>query len=141
MSGFSEQEREAMKQRAAELKKEGRRGEAKEAAEAADVLAKISEMPEPDKTIAERVHAIVTSAAPDLKPKLWYSQPAYARDGKAVVFFRSGQGDKERYSTLGFSVQADLDDPSGFWPTAYALTEINAATEKQIEELVRKAVG
>ena len=130
-----------MKQRAAELKKEGKRGEAKAAAEAADVLAKIAEMPEPDKTIAERIHAIVTSAAPDLAPKLWYGQPSYGRKGKAVCFFRSGQGDKERYSTFGFSVDAQLDDESGFWPTAYALTEINEETEKKIEALVKQAVS
>ena len=139
--GFSEQERAAMKQRAAELKKEGGRGAAKAAAAEAEVLAKIAEMPQPDRAIAERVHVIVTSVAPDLAPKLWYGQPAYARKGKAVCFFRSGQGDQERYSTLGFSTEANLDDVSGLWPTAYALTEINDATEKQIAALVKQAAG
>lgn len=142
-SGFSEQERAAMKERAAELKAEaGRgRGAAKAAADERDVLAKIAEMPEPDRTLAERVHALVTTAAPELAPKLWYGQPAYARKGKVVCFFRSGQVDKERYSTFGFSVEANLDDDRGLWPTAYALTELSDEAEATIVAQVKQAVS
>ncbi|WP_307849473.1 DUF1801 domain-containing protein [Qaidamihabitans albus] len=101
-SGFSEQERAAMKQRAAEVRKEASRGRGnKAAANEADVLSKIEQMAEPDRAVAERIHAIVTGNAPELSPKLWYGQPAYARKGKVVCFFRSGHDDKERYSTSG----------------------------------------
>ncbi|WP_373692885.1 DUF1801 domain-containing protein [Agromyces silvae] len=142
-SGFSEQERAAMKERAAELKTEvGRgRGADRAAAEEADVLAKIAGMPESDRVMAERVHAIVAKAAPELSPKLYYGQPGYARKGKVVCFFRSGQQDKERYSTFGFSVQAQLDDDSGFWPTAYALVEPTEAAWQQLEKAVERAVA
>lgn len=138
--GFSEQERTAMKERAAELKKEAKRGRGdKAAAEARDVLSKIAEMAPADRAVAERLHAIVTANAPELAPKLWYGQPAYARKGKVVCFFRSGQVDKERYSTFGFTTQANLDDDSGLWPTSYAVTELNDKTEAAIAALVRRA--
>jgi uncharacterized protein YdhG (YjbR/CyaY superfamily) len=141
--GFSEQERAAMKERASELKAEARRGRGAEkaAADERDVLAKIAEMPESDRVLAERVHAIVTTAAPELSPKLWYGQPAYVRKGKVVCFFRSGQMDKERYSTFGFNPEANLDDECGLWPTSYALTEVSDAAEDMIAALVKQAVS
>ncbi len=142
-TGFSEQERAAMKARAAELRAEARGGKAskKAAADAEAMAAKIAEMSSPDREIAERLDALITEAAPELAPRLWYGQPAWAKAGKLVCFFRSGQVDKERYSTFGFSVEARLDDDSGMWPTSYALTELTEAGEKTITELVRKAVG
>ncbi|MGH8877841.1 MAG: DUF1801 domain-containing protein [Stackebrandtia sp.] len=141
--GFSEQERAAMKARATELRSEARggRGAKKAVADEAAVLAKIAKMASPDRELAERVHAIITTAAPELAPKLWYGQPSYARDGKAVCFFRSGQVDKERYSTLGFSVRANLDEDGGMWPTSYALTELDEAGEEALRRLVEKAVS
>lgn len=142
-AGFSAQEKAAMKERAAELKAEARRGRAadKAAAEEAAVLAKIADMPESDRALAERVHAVVIAAAPELAPKLFYGRPAYAREGKVVCFFRSGQMDKERYSTFGFSAQAHLDDSTGLWPTSYALTELTDAAEGTIAALVKRAVS
>jgi hypothetical protein len=139
---FSEQERASMKARSTELKAEARggRGAKKAAKDEAAVLAKIAEMASPDRELATRVHDIVTAAAPELAPKLWYGQPAYARDGKPVCFFRSGQVDKERYSTLGFSAAAALDEDSGMWPTSYALTGLDDAGEAAIAELVKKAL-
>lgn len=138
--GFSEQERAAMKQRAAELRKEAGGGKAgRAAADEADVLEKIEQMPEPDRALAQRVHAIVTAVAPDLAPKLYYGQPAYARQGKVVCFFRSGLADKERYSTVGFAAEAGLDDPSGLWPTAYALTDLSEPAWDRLSEVVRQA--
>ncbi|WP_291046680.1 DUF1801 domain-containing protein [Herbiconiux sp.] len=141
--GFSAEERAAIKERAAELKAQGRSGKAAEkaAAEAETMFQKIAGMPEPDRGMAERLHEIVTEVAPDLAPKLFYGQPAWTRGGKPVVFFRSGQQDKERYSTLGFSSQAALDDESGLWPTAYALTRIDDASAATIAELVKHAAG
>ncbi|MDA0565917.1 DUF1801 domain-containing protein [Streptomonospora sp. S1-112] len=140
--GFSEQERAAMKERAAELKKEAARPRGgKAAADELDVLAKIAEMEQPDRAVAERLHAIVTATAPELAPKLWYGQPAYARKGKVVCFFRSGRVDKERYSSFGFTTEAGLDDPSGLWPTAYAVTELTPEAEEAITALVKRAVG
>lgn len=142
--GFSEEERQAMRDRAAELRTESSRAKGtakKQAADELDALEKIAAMADGDRQLAERVHAIVTTHAPDLRPKVWYGQPAYARDGKVVCFFRSGIGDKERYSTLGFSAHANLDDPSGLWPSAYALTEITPAAEQQIIALVTRAVN
>lgn len=141
-SGFSEQERAAMKERAAELKKEAGRGRGKKAAaDEAEMLAKIAKMPEPDRSVAERIHAIVTERAPGLSPKLWYGQPAYARDGKVVCFFRSGQADEERYSTFGFTQEAGLDDESGLWPTSFAVSELSEKAVKSIEGLVARALG
>ncbi|MFV2115774.1 DUF1801 domain-containing protein [Micromonospora sp. LOL_025] len=141
--GFSTQERAALKERAAELKAEAKRtkGAKKAAAEEAEVLAKIARMPDGDREMAERVHAIVTTVAPDLAPKLYYGQPGYARDGKVVVFFRSGQMDKERYSTFGVSTQAALDEEGGLWPTSYALTEPTEKAWEQLGDIVRRAAG
>ncbi|MBX9388248.1 DUF1801 domain-containing protein [Streptomonospora nanhaiensis] len=129
-----------MKERAAELKKEAGRG-GRAAADELDVLAKIAEMEQPDRAMAERVHAIVTGAAPELAPRLWYGQPAYARKGKVVCFFRSGRVDRERYSSFGFTTEAGLDDPGGLWPTAYAVTELTPEGEEALAALVRRAVG
>lgn len=130
-----------MKERAAELKKESGRGRGnKAAAEELDVIRKIAEMETSDRVAAERIHAIVTNHAPELAPKLWYGQPAYARKGKVVCFFRSGHTDKERYSTFGFTTEANLDDETGLWPTSYAVNELSAKAEKVITELVEKAV-
>jgi uncharacterized protein YdhG (YjbR/CyaY superfamily) len=139
---FSEQERAAMKARATELRAAARggRGAKKAAADEAVVLSAIAAMAEPDRALAERVHAVVTAAAPELAPRLWYGQPAYAKAGKVVCFFRSGQADKERYSSLGFSVEANLDEDDGMWPTAYALTELTEAGEAAIRRLVQKAL-
>ena len=141
-TGFSAEERRAMKDRAAELKAEARggRGAKKAAADEAAVLQKIAEMAEPDRQIAERLHGLVTTAAPELMPKLWYGQPAYAKDGKVVCFFRSGQVDKERYSTFGFSTAAVLDDDLGLWPTSFALTRLSREGEEEVARLVAKAV-
>ncbi|WP_016700167.1 DUF1801 domain-containing protein [Actinoalloteichus spitiensis] len=139
--GFSEQERAAMRERAQELRKEAGRGRGgKAAAQEADVLAKIEQMPEPDRSSAERIHAIVTSNAPELAPKLWYGQPAYARKGKVVCFFRSGAADKERYSTFGFTPEARLDDDGGLWPTSYAVAELSDRAAEAIAALVTRAV-
>ena len=141
--GFSAEERAAIKSRAAELKAEAKRakGAEKAAAEAADVLEKIAQMPDGDRELAERLHAIVAEVAPDLSPKLYYGQPGYARDGKVVVFFRSGQLDKTRYSTFGVSTEAALDAASGFWPTSYALIEPTEEAWERVREVVRRAVG
>ncbi|WP_043626776.1 DUF1801 domain-containing protein [Nonomuraea candida] len=141
--GLSAEERAAVKERAAELRNDARRarGAGKAAADERDVLAKIAEMAPADRALAERVHAVITSAAPELAPKLWYGQPAYAKAGKIVCFFRSGQVDKERYSSLGFTVEANLDDADGMWPTAYALTRLSEAGEAALRELVIRAVS
>ena len=139
--GFSEQERVAVRERAAELRKQAGRGRGKAAADEADVLSKIEQMVGKDRTLAERIHAIITSCATDLSPKLWYGQPAYAREGKVVCFFRSGHDDKERYSTFGFTPQAALDDAGGLWPTSFAVTELSDEAEKVITALVEKAAG
>jgi uncharacterized protein YdhG (YjbR/CyaY superfamily) len=132
-----------MKEHTQEQKKavvrHGSRAE-KEAAAERDVLAKIAEMPEEDRVLAERIHAIVKATAPDLTPKLWYGMPAYARDGKVICHFQSAQKFKSRYATLGFSDPAALDD-GAMWPTAYALKELTAADEQRISALVKKAVG
>lgn len=139
--GFTDEERDAMKERAKELKTTARRGARAAKADAeGDVLAKIAEMPDADRVLAERVHAIVKAGAPGLSPKLWYGMPAYARDGKVVCFFQSAQKFKSRYATLGFSDQAGLDDGT-MWPTSYALTELTAADEARIGALIEKAAG
>ncbi|MET8862796.1 DUF1801 domain-containing protein [Nonomuraea sp. NPDC004580] len=140
--GFSEEERRAIKERAEELRKEATRGRGGKAAAAElDVLSKIAEMEQPDRAVAERLHAIVTAHAPQLSPKLWYGQPAYARKGKVVCFFRSGHVDKEPYSTFGFTPEANLADDSGLWPTSFAVTELSDEAAKTITDLVRKAVS
>ncbi|MGY1577501.1 iron chaperone [Streptomyces sp. MN13] len=131
-----------MKERAKEMKASARRGSRadKAAEDEAAVLAKIAEMEEADRTMAERLHAVVTASAPDLRPKLWYGMPAYAKDGKVVCFFQSAQKFKSRYATLGFSDQANLDD-GAMWPVSYALRELTAADEARIGALVKRAVS
>jgi uncharacterized protein YdhG (YjbR/CyaY superfamily) len=136
--GFTAEERAAMKERAKELKAEARAGKDKAQGES-DVLAKIAEMPEPDRSMASRIHEIVKAAAPDLRPKTWYGMPAYARDGKVVCFFQSAQKFDSRYSTLGFSDAANLDD-GAMWPASFALTTLTAVEEETILALVKKAV-
>ncbi|WP_123602807.1 iron chaperone [Micromonospora sp. Llam0] len=130
-----------MKERAAELKKETTRGRGgKAAAEELDVLSKIAQMEPSDRALAERIHAIVTTNAPDLSPKLWYGQPAYARKGKVVCFFRSGNADKEPYCTFGFTAAANLADDSGLWPTSFAVTQLSEQAAENIAALVKRAV-
>ncbi|CAL9344858.1 iron chaperone [Streptomyces sp. enrichment culture] len=140
--GFTAEERAAMKEHAQETKKAARRGSrAEKAAEAErDVLAKIAEMPDADRVMAERVHAVVTAAAPALAPRLWYGMPAYASDGKVVCFFQSAAKFKARYATLGFNDPARLDD-GPMWATAFALTEVTPQVEERIADLVKRAVG
>jgi uncharacterized protein YdhG (YjbR/CyaY superfamily) len=139
-AAFTAEERAAMKERAQELKAEARRGANKADGET-DLLAKIAEMPEPDRGICERLHAIIKASAPDLLPKTWYGMPAYAnQDGKVVCFFRGADKFKERYMTLGFNQEANLDDGQ-MWPIAFALKELTAAEEARIGELVKKAVS
>ena len=135
---FTEDERAAMKERAAEVKAAGRGGR-KKADDAEALLAKIAEMQPPDRALAERIHAVITSAAPELAPTTWYGMPAYARDGKVVCFFQPAQKFRARYSTLGFNDPAHLDDGT-MWPVAYALTDLSEAVASSIEELVRRAV-
>jgi uncharacterized protein YdhG (YjbR/CyaY superfamily) len=138
--GLTDEERSAMKERTGELKAEARRGRrASKADGESDVLAKIAEMPEPDRVLAERLHAIIRASAPALSPKTWYGMPAYAKDGKVVCFFQSADKFKSRYATFGFDVAANLDD-GAMWPTAFALTELTAADEARIAALVKKAV-
>ncbi len=139
--GFTDEERGAMKERAQELKTAARRGpRAAKADGESDVLAKIAEMPKPDRAMAERLHAVIKASAPALSPRLWYGMPAYAKDGKVVCFFQSAQKFKTRYATLGFSDEANLDD-GAMWPTAFALTKLTAADEARIGALVKKAVS
>jgi uncharacterized protein YdhG (YjbR/CyaY superfamily) len=139
--GFTDEERAAMKERAQELKASARRGPgAKKADGEGDVLAKIAEMPEPDRAMASRLHAIIKASAPALSPRTWYGMPAYARDGNVVCFFQSADKFKARYATLGFSDKANLDD-GAMWPTVFALTELTAADEARIGALVKKAVS
>ena len=138
-AGFSAEERAAIKERAKELRAEARAGKDRAAGERA-VLAKIAEMPEPDRAMAERLHAIIEESAPVLSPKTWYGMPAYAKEGKVVCFFQSGQKYNSRYSTFGFQDAANLDD-GAMWPTAFALTELTAADEARIAALVKKAVS
>jgi uncharacterized protein YdhG (YjbR/CyaY superfamily) len=109
-------------------------------AEEVDVLAKIAELPEPDRTLAERIHALVLASVPELVPRTWYGMPAYAKDGKVLCFFQSGQKFKTRYSTLGFSDRANLDE-GAMWPTSFALTELTTADEARIASLVRQAAA
>ncbi len=129
-----------MKERARELKAEAGRGpRAKEADGEGDVLAKIAQMPEPDRAMAERLHAIINAIAPELSPRTWYGMPAYARNGTVVCFFQSAQKFKARYATFGFSDKANLDEGT-MWPTAFALKELTADDEATIAALVKKAV-
>ena len=137
--GFTDEERSAMKERAKELKAAARRG-GKKADEESAVLAKIAEMPDSDRVMAERIHAVIKASAPALSPRLWYGQPAYSKDGKVVCFFQSAEKFKSRYATFGFNDAANLDE-GAMWPTAFALTELTAADEARIGELVKKAVS
>ena len=137
--GFTDAEKAAMKERAKELKAEARANKDKGEGERA-VLAKIAEMPEPDRAMAKRIHAVVKASAPALSPKTWYGMPAYARDGKIVCFFTSADKFKSRYATFGFNDDANLDDGS-MWPTSFALTKLTAADDARIAALVKKAVS
>ena len=136
--GFTEDERAAMKERVRELKAEAR-GAGKADGES-DVLAKIAEMPEPDRSMAKRLHALIKASAPSLSPKTWYGMPAYARNGEVVCFFQSALKFKSRYATLGFSDKAHLDD-GAMWPTGFALKQLTAAEEARIAELVKRATS
>jgi len=144
--GFTDEERDAMKEHARELKAPGRRGpragpRAGQADGESEVLAKIAEMTAPDRALAERVHAVIKASAPDLTPRTWYGMPAYAKDGKVLCFFQPAQKFKTRYSTFGFNDAANLDDGT-MWPIAFALTdELTAADEARIGALVKRAVG
>ena len=141
VKGFTDAERAAMKERAQELKAEERRGpRAKKADGERDVLAKIAEMPRPDRAMAERLHAIIKASAPALSPRTWYGMPAYARDGNVVCFFQSSHKFKARYATFGFSDKANLDEGT-VWPVAFALKELTAADEARIGALVKKAAS
>jgi uncharacterized protein YdhG (YjbR/CyaY superfamily) len=134
-TAFTKEERAAIRERAQEAKAEARRADGESA-----VLASIAAMPEPDRVLAEQIHAIVTANAPDLTPKTWYGMPAYAKGGKVVCFFQSADKFKSRYATFGFNDAANLDD-GAMWPVAYALTELSAADEARIVALVKKAVS
>ena len=136
--GFTDEERAAMKARVQELKAEERASKSKEDGES-DVLAQIAAMPGPDRAMAKRLHALIKAVAPVLSPKTWYGMPAYAKDGKVVCFFQSGQKFKTRYATFGFSDRANLDD-GAFWPVAFALKELTAVEEAKIAALVKRAV-
>jgi uncharacterized protein YdhG (YjbR/CyaY superfamily) len=134
--GFTAEERAAMRERAKELKAQAQRADGERA-----VLAKIAEMQETDRAMAERLHEIVKASAPELSPKTWYGMPAYAnKDGKVVCFFQSAEKFNARYATLGFSDQANLDE-GAMWPTSFALKELTAAAEAKIGALVKRAAG
>jgi uncharacterized protein YdhG (YjbR/CyaY superfamily) len=138
--GFTDDERAAMRERAQELKAQARRGpRADKAGGESDLLAKIAEMPEPDRAMAKRLHEIVKASAPDLSPKTWYGMPAYAKDGKVLCFFQSAQKFNSRYATLGFSDKANLDE-GAMWATSFALKELTATEEAKISALVKRAV-
>jgi uncharacterized protein YdhG (YjbR/CyaY superfamily) len=134
-TGFTAEERAAMKERAQELKAAKNRADGESA-----LLAKIAEMPPRDRAMAKRLHAIVTASAPALSPKTWYGMPAYAKDDKIVCFFQSADKFKSRYATFGFTDAANLDNGT-MWPTAFALKELTAADEKKIAALVKKAAS
>jgi uncharacterized protein YdhG (YjbR/CyaY superfamily) len=140
-TGFTDEERAAMRERAQELKAAARRGpRAGKADGESDVLAKIAEMPEGDRAMAERLHAIIKASAPALSPRTWYGMSAYAKDGNVICFFQSAQKFKTRYATFGFNDKANLDE-GAMWPVAFALTELTAAGEARIGALVKKAVS
>lgn len=139
--GFSDEERAAMRERAQELTAAARRSPGAQKADGeSDVLAKIAEMPEPDRTMAERLHAIIKASAPTLSPRTWYGMPAYARDGQVVCFFQSAQKFKARYATFGFTDQANLDE-GAMWPTAFALKELTAVEEERIRVILERAMS
>jgi len=133
--GFTDEEKAAMMDRVQEQKIAARKADGE-----SDLLAKIAEMPAPDRAMAKRLHSIVKASAPALSPTTWYGMPAYAKDGKVVCFFQSAQKFKTRYATFGFSDRANLDE-GGLWPIAFALKELTAAEEAKIGSLVKKAVG
>jgi uncharacterized protein YdhG (YjbR/CyaY superfamily) len=137
--GFTDEERAAMKERAKEQKAEARANKKKAEGES-DVLAKIAEMQGPDRAMAERLHEIVKTSAPELSPKTWYGMPAYAKDGKIVCFFQSAKKFSTRYATLGFSDKANLDE-GAMWPTSFALKDLSATEEAKIGQLVKRAVS
>jgi uncharacterized protein YdhG (YjbR/CyaY superfamily) len=138
---FTAEERAAMKERAQELKaQKGKGPKAGKVSGEQAVLAAIAEMPAEDRELAERLHAIITTAAPDLEPKTWYGQPAYAKNGKVVVFFQAKSKFKTRYATLGFNEEARLDDGT-MWPTAFAITSLTSENEARIAALVERAVA
>jgi uncharacterized protein YdhG (YjbR/CyaY superfamily) len=134
-AGFTPEERAAMKERAKELKTAVNQAEAEKA-----LLEKIAEMPDSDRVMAERIHALIKATAPELSPKLWYGMPAYAKDGEIVCFFQSAEKFKSRYATFGFNDAANIDD-GNMWPTSYALTKLTKADEAKIAALVKKAVS
>lgn len=137
--GFTDEEQLAMKEHAQELKAEARRGGRAENADGeSDVLAKIAALPQPDRAMGERLHAIIKASAPELAPRTWYGMPAYAKNGNVVCFFQSAQKFKTRYATLGFSDKANLDEGQ-MWPTAFALKELGPAEDAMIATLVKKA--
>jgi uncharacterized protein YdhG (YjbR/CyaY superfamily) len=136
---WTSEERAAMQEHAKEMKAAARRGRAAADGEA-DVLAKIAEMPESDRVMAERIHAVIKASAPDLSPKTWYGMPAYAKDGKVVCFFQAADKFKARYATFGFNDDANLDE-GAMWPTSWALTKLTATDEAKIGVLVKKAVS
>jgi uncharacterized protein YdhG (YjbR/CyaY superfamily) len=133
--GFTDEERAAMRERAKELKASKNKADAER-----DVLEKIAEMPQPDRALAERLHALIKASAPELSPRTWYGMPAYAKDGKVVCFFQSAHKFKARYATFGFNDKANLDE-GAMWPTSFALKKLTAAEEKKIGALVKKAVS
>jgi uncharacterized protein YdhG (YjbR/CyaY superfamily) len=138
---WTEAEQDAMKEAAGERKRAAKRRPGDERVEGErDLRAKIAEMAKPDQVMAERIHEIVTAAAPSLMPKTWYGMPAYARDGKIICFFKAASKYKERYASFGFDTAANLDD-GNMWPTSFALTDLNPAAERRITELVKKAAG
>ncbi len=137
--GFTADEKAAMRERARELKAESKSRDARVEGER-DLLAKIAEMPSADRSMAERIHALVTASAPDLAPKTWYGMPAYARNGKIVCFFKAASKFESRYATFGFEEEAQLDD-GAMWETSFALTELTAADEARLSALVKKAVS
>jgi uncharacterized protein YdhG (YjbR/CyaY superfamily) len=140
-TGFTDEERAAMKERAQEVKAEARRGpRARKADGESDVLAKIAEMPKADRAMATRLHALVKASAPALSPKTWYGMPAYAKEGKVVCYFTPASKFKERYATFGFNATANLDE-GNMWPTSFAVKKLTAAEETRIGALVKKAVS
>ena len=139
--GFTDEERSAMKERAKELKAPARRGSRGGKADGeSEVRAKIAEMTEPDRGLAERLHAVIKASAPGISPTTWYGMPAYAKDGKVICFFQPAQKFKTRYATLGFSDKANLDE-GAMWPTSFALKELTSAQEARIGALVKRAVS
>jgi uncharacterized protein YdhG (YjbR/CyaY superfamily) len=139
VKGFTDEEKAAMKERAKELKAEERANKDRAAGES-DLLAKIAEMPEPERTMAKRLHEIITASAPALSPKTWYGMPAYAKDGKVVCFFQAASKFNTRYATFGFQHDANLDEGE-MWPVSFALKALTATEEERISALVKKAVS